>query len=73
MRSRAEHLAWCKQRALEYADLGDVATAHASLASDMSKHPGTVWHPGPMRMIELIVAGRMKTGAGARAFIETLD
>lgn len=39
--TRAEHLAWCKQRALEYVDRGDLQNALASMASDMSKHPET--------------------------------
>jgi hypothetical protein len=38
---RAEHLAWCKQRALAYVDAGDLQGAFASMASDMRKHPGT--------------------------------
>jgi hypothetical protein len=39
---RREHLAWCKQRALEYVDAGDVDLALASLISDLGKHPSTV-------------------------------
>ena len=39
--SREEHLAWCKQRALEYVDLGDLKNALASMGSDMRKHPQT--------------------------------
>lgn len=38
---RAEHLAWCKQRALEYVDAGDLSQALASMMSDMRKHPET--------------------------------
>jgi hypothetical protein len=38
---RAEHLAWCKQRALAYVDAGDLQGAFASMASDMRKHPET--------------------------------
>lgn len=38
---RAEHLAWCKQRALEYVDQGDLTSALASFGSDMGKHEGT--------------------------------
>lgn len=39
--TRSEHLAWCKQRALQYVDQGDLQNALASMASDMHKHPGT--------------------------------
>ncbi len=36
--TRADHLAWCKRRALEYLDAGDVQNAIASMMSDMNKH-----------------------------------
>ena len=40
-RTRAEHLAWCKERALEYVEAGDLRNAVASMGSDLSKHEGT--------------------------------
>ena len=42
-RSRAEHLAWCKTRALAYVDNGDCASAVVSLLSDLGK-----WEGGPL-------------------------
>jgi hypothetical protein len=36
--TRSEHLAWAKQRALEYLDAGDLKNAYASMVSDLSKH-----------------------------------
>jgi hypothetical protein len=39
--TRAEHLAWCKERALEYLSKGDLASAVASMGSDLTKHPET--------------------------------
>ncbi len=39
--TRDEHLAWCKRRALEYVDAGDLAHAVASMASDLKTHPDT--------------------------------
>ncbi|HEY0206507.1 MAG TPA: hypothetical protein VGC15_20435 [Acetobacteraceae bacterium] len=39
--SRAEHLAWCKQRALEYVELGKLNQAVTSMSSDLTKHPDT--------------------------------
>jgi Tfp pilus assembly protein PilF len=39
MRSREEHLQWCKQRALNYLDQGDIDNAVAAMTSDLSKHP----------------------------------
>jgi len=34
-------MAWCKKRALEYLDHGDVMNAVTSMLSDLSKHPET--------------------------------
>jgi hypothetical protein len=42
--NRAEHLAWAKDRALEYLP-GDVNNAMASLVSDLNKHEETAGHP----------------------------
>ena len=33
--NRDEHLAWCKKRALEYLDAGDLINAVGSMISDM--------------------------------------
>lgn len=39
--SREEHLAWCKKRAIEFAEGGDHSQAMASFSSDINKHEGT--------------------------------
>lgn len=39
--TRAEHLKWCKDRANEYLNKGDVQNAVASMMSDLNKHPET--------------------------------
>jgi hypothetical protein len=36
--SRQEHLAWAKQRALEYVDRADLVGAISSMISDLGKH-----------------------------------
>ena len=41
MRTRQEHLQWCKDRANEYLDNGDVQQGVTSMLSDMGKHPET--------------------------------
>ncbi len=46
MMTRAEHLAWAKERALKYVELGDLQGAFLSMASDLGKHPETQNHPG---------------------------
>jgi hypothetical protein len=43
--TRHEHLDWCKARALEYLNRGDLSNAVASMASDMTKHPETSCPP----------------------------
>ena len=39
MRTRADHLKWCKERAHEYLAKGEVRDAVASMMSDLTKHP----------------------------------
>lgn len=41
MKSREEHLNWCKQRALAYLNTGDIHNAIVSMLSDLNKHPET--------------------------------
>jgi hypothetical protein len=41
MKTAAEHLQWCKDRALQYLYDGDVKNAVASFWSDMDKHEET--------------------------------
>ena len=52
--TREEHLNWCKERAREYLDQGDVQQAIASMLSDMSKHEKTAAagkNMGPMGLL----------------------
>lgn len=39
--TRTEHLAWAKERALEYVASGEMIDAIASMLSDLGKHPET--------------------------------
>jgi hypothetical protein len=39
MTTRDEHLEWCKQRARQYLDEGDLLNAVTSMGSDLNKHP----------------------------------
>ena len=68
--SREEHLAWCKRRALEYIDDGDLANAVASMASDLTKHPDTAAADNPFLMmvgLQAVMAGDV---IGVRRWIE---
>jgi hypothetical protein len=46
MITQDEHIEWCKKRALEYLDAGDVTQAFTSMLSDIRKHPDCKNHPG---------------------------
>jgi len=61
--TRAEHLQWCKDRAIAY--LPDAATAYTSFMSDMGKHPETADHPALSLGLQLLLIGAVD-----RRFIE---
>ena len=65
-----EHVAWCKQRALEYVEKGDLNEAFASMASDLGKHPGTVNHAGIQLGLLLLVGGHLGSASEMQKFIE---
>jgi hypothetical protein len=70
METRGEHLAWCKQRALEYVDAGDLKGAFASMGSDLNKHPETEGHIAVGLGMMLMIGGHLNTASEMRKFIE---
>lgn len=68
--TRAEHLAWCKKRALEYCDQGDTRQAYASMASDLEKHPETKGHAAIGLGLMLMMNGNLDSVPDMRRFIE---
>lgn len=66
--TRDEHVEWCKKRAREYLDRGDVKNAIASMLSDMRKHPDCGVNSA-LEMLGLMEAINNDM-AGARRFIE---
>lgn len=68
--SRAEHLAWCKTRALAILDAGDVQQAFTSMASDLDKHSETRKHCGIELGMMLLMGGKLETPVEMRRFIE---
>lgn len=64
--TRAEHLAWCKRRALAYLP-HDPQQAFASMASDLGKHDGTCGHAGLEFGMMLLMSGKL---TDMRNFIE---
>lgn len=67
---REEHLSWCKDRALEYVDAGDLNQAFASMGSDLSKHSETAGHSGIQLGAMLLFGGHLSTTDEMRKFIE---
>lgn len=68
--TREEHLAWCKRRALEYVERGELQQAFTSMASDLSKHEGTKDHVGIAAGLPLLMIGHLDSAAQMREFIE---
>jgi hypothetical protein len=68
--TRAEHLQWCKDRALVYADQGDMVNAVASMTSDLRKHPETENHAGAQLMVVQAMAGLLDRPGELRRCIE---
>ena len=67
--SRTEHLAWCKQRALEYLP-DDPQQAMTSIISDLRKHSETQDHCGiEMGMMHMMLPGWLENVAQVRRFI----
>jgi len=60
---RTAHLAWAKERALQYVAFGDTQQAWASMCSDLAKH--TAWQDDASRM--LMAAGLLEAQRGPDA------
>jgi hypothetical protein len=68
-RTRAEHLQWCKDRALAYCHRGDINQAVASMVSDMRKHPETADHPAIEIMFQMHFARMFKSAEECAKYI----
>jgi cytochrome c peroxidase len=67
-RTRAEHVAWCKARALDYLPR-DPLQAFNSMVSDLAKHPETANHPAAALGMMLLMNGRLSEPDEMRKFI----
>lgn len=67
--TRQEHLGWCKKRAIEYLDDGDVNNAWTSMASDLGKHPETAGHSAIGLGMQMLMGGYLSSDAKMRKFI----
>lgn len=68
--TRAEHLQWCKERALALVESGDLQTALLSMSSDLQKHEGTAGHNGVQLGMGLLLLGQLATKQQMTDFIQ---
>ena len=74
--TRAEHVAWAKERALRELDALDqtdeqsLSNAFASMVSDLNKHPETTDHPANSLGMQLLLAGHLSSRAEMRQWIK---
>lgn len=70
--TRAEHLVWCKRRANECVNQGDLNEAFASFTSDLGKHDGTLKAQELQTSIglQLLIGGHLKTAQQMREWID---
>lgn len=73
MRTRQEHLQFCKDRAMEYVKRGDLIEAVTSMMSDLGKHPETEKSSGgALAMLGMLALQQAQAGdrAGVVRYIE---
>ena len=70
MQPKAQHLEWCKKRALAYVDQGYLQQALSSMLSDLAKHPKPADHPGIPLAVGRMAIGDLTTSGQVREFIE---
>lgn len=71
--TRQEHLDWCKRRALENIEAGELTNTLASMFSDLSKHQETENHPAIQLGVMMMLAGMLEESAQVKKFIEGLN
>ena len=67
--NRAEHLEWCKRRAIEYIDINDTTQAWTSMVSDLRKHPETSNHSAIELGTSMLFGGFLSSQDEMRRFI----
>jgi hypothetical protein len=73
MQPRAQHLEWCKKRALAYVNQGYLQQALSSMLSDLAKHPKTADHPGIALAVGRMAFGDLTTKDQMLEFIEEFN
>lgn len=72
MTTRAEHLQFCKDRAMEYVKKGDLLNAVTSMMSDLEKHPETSTKEAALVILGLLAMQEAQQGdrAGVIRYIQ---
>jgi len=70
---RKEYIEWCKKRALERVEKGELAEAIVALSNDMSKSSKTIDHPLIDYGMILVIAGYFSTAKQVKEFINTIN
>lgn len=68
--TREEHMNWCKGRALQYANAGDINNAWGSMVSDLNKHPETEGHAAINLGMMMLMGGHLSSRDEMVKFIE---
>lgn len=67
--TRTEHLQWCKDRAIEYLDKGDLDNAFGSMMSDLIKHEDLARHIGIQLGLMLRMSNHLDSDRQMREWI----
>ena len=67
--NREEHIQWCKDRALEYLNAGELTEAFTSMVSDLRKHDETKNHAGIELGMMLLFGGHLDDKTEIEKFI----
>ena len=69
--TRSEHLQWCKDRAMEYVNVGDLSQAFASMCSDVMNHEETTCHQTTNELgMAQMMSGNLDTKQKMQKWIE---
>jgi len=71
--TKADHMNWCKERALRCVEEGKLDKAWDLMVSDLGKHPETAGHVAIGLGMMLKMLGNLNTKAEVRKFIEDFD
>ena len=70
MRTRDEHIDWCKQRARERCERGDMLGALHSMGRDLTKHKDTKGHPWIHLWLSAVTPHKISSKADVLKFID---